>query len=66
MAATAYMEFEKPIAELEKKIEELRGMTSGGMDFPESWQLLKRRWRPSGSRYSITSPAGRRRRWPAT
>lgn len=31
MAATVYMEFEKPIAELEKKIEELRALGAGEM-----------------------------------
>jgi len=31
MAATVYMEFEKPIAELEKKIEELRSLGAGEM-----------------------------------
>ncbi|NJD36733.1 MAG: acetyl-CoA carboxylase carboxyltransferase subunit alpha [Geobacter sp.] len=31
MAATVYMEFEKPIAELEKKIEELRALGADGM-----------------------------------
>ncbi len=43
MAATVYMEFEKPIAELEKKIEELRGLTSGGMDFSGELEALEKK-----------------------
>jgi len=43
MATTAYMEFEKPIAELEKKIEELRALTSDGMDFSGELAALEKK-----------------------
>ncbi|CAH2031729.1 acetyl-CoA carboxylase carboxyltransferase subunit alpha [Trichlorobacter ammonificans] len=43
MAATVYMEFEKPIAELEKKIEELRKLAGDGMDFSTELEALEKK-----------------------
>ncbi len=44
MAATVYLEFEKPIAELEKKIEELRALNGGSeLNLSDEIQSLEKR-----------------------
>ena len=44
MAATVYMEFEKPIAELEKKIEELRALNGGSdLNLTQEIEALEQR-----------------------
>lgn len=65
MAKVTYLEFEKPVAQLEEKIQELRDMSSGseGLDLTSDINGLERK-KPNFSRKSsISFLLGRCRFW---
>ena len=65
MASQFYMEFEKPLAELEKKIQELHEMSSDTLDLKGEIGKLEKRAEKMRQDIFPTLPAGRRRRLPA-
>ncbi|KAF1857771.1 hypothetical protein Lal_00041160 [Lupinus albus] len=69
MAATrSYLDFEKPVAELEAKLEELRavGSQDGAVSISEEVGRLEAKAGRRSRRSTPPSRPGRRRRWPAT